>query len=104
MLLFYSNTISPRLQYIVDFFSDELFDEPIQIITDAELFRQSIVPKLNYSDRDFSEKEFFYPQTTLLFEKGIRTQDVECFDLNFHKAFLPPMEISPSIFLRQAFI
>ena len=89
MLLFYSNTISPRLQYIVDFFSEELFDEPIQLITDAELFRQSSVPKLNYSDRDFSEKEFFIRKTTLLFEKGIRPQDVECFDLNFHKALFP---------------
>ncbi|MGO8055833.1 hypothetical protein, partial [Rhizobium leguminosarum] len=68
MLIFYSNTISPRLQYIVDFFSEELFDEPIQIITDAELFRQSSAPKLNYSDRDFSEKEFFIHKTALLFE------------------------------------
>jgi len=87
MLLFYSNTISPRLQYIVDFFSEELFDEPIRITTDAEAFRNSTEPRLNYSERDFSEKEFFIKSGSLLFEKDIRTQDIDCFELNFHKAF-----------------
>lgn len=89
MLLIYSNTITPRLQYIIDFFSKELFDEPIRLTTDPELFRQYDGPRLNYSDSDFSEKEFFIKNTPLLFEKDIRKQTIECFELNFHKAFFP---------------
>lgn len=87
MLLFYANTISPRLQYIVDFFSEELFDEPIRITTNEEQFRHFDGPRLNYSVKDFSEKEFFIRATPLLFEKDIRPQSIECFELNFQKAF-----------------
>jgi hypothetical protein len=87
MLLLYSHTITPRLQYIVDFVSKELFDEPIQITSDETLFNASEQPRLNYSARDFGDKEFFIRSTSLLFETGIRSQTIECFDINFHKAF-----------------
>ena len=87
MLLLYTNTITPRIQYIVDFFSEELFDEHIQITTSTETFIGFEGPRLNYSDREFSEKEFFILSTPLLFQKDIRQQTPECFELNFHKAF-----------------
>jgi hypothetical protein len=87
MLLLYCHTISPRLQYIVDFFSKELFDEPVQITTDEAAYRASDLPKLNYSEKEFSEEELFIHSTSLLFEKGIQPQAIECFDVNFHKAF-----------------
>lgn len=87
MLLFYSDTNSPRLQYIVDFFSDELFDDPIVISSDQDQFRKHEGPKINYSQKDFSETEFFLRNTPLLFEKGIKPQSIECFELNFQKAF-----------------
>jgi hypothetical protein len=87
MLLLYSHTITPRLQYIVDFFGRELFDEPITISTDKEFFSQSGKPRLNYSDKDFSEKEFFIQNSSLLFESDIRPQEIECFEVNYQKAF-----------------
>ena len=87
MLLFYTDTITPRIQYIVDFFSEELFDDPIRITNNKEAFLQEDGPRLNYSDRDFSEKEFFIQPSPLLFQKDIREQPIECFELNFHKAF-----------------
>jgi hypothetical protein len=87
MLLLYCHIISPRIKYIVDFFSKELFDEPITITTDVAAFKASAQPVLNYSETDFSEQEFFIHSTPLLFESGIRAQAVECFDVNFHKAF-----------------
>ncbi|MBC7850471.1 MAG: polysaccharide deacetylase family protein [Chitinophagaceae bacterium] len=86
-MLFYSDTISPRLRYIVEFFSAELFDEPVELTSDEELFRQSSGPRINYSKHDFSEKEFFVSSTSLLFEKDIRQQTTDCFEVNFHKAF-----------------
>lgn len=87
MLLFYTDTISPRLQYIVEFFSEELFDEPMQLTTDEALFRNYSGPKINYSRKDFSESEFYLRSTNLLFESDIRQQSIECFELNFQKAF-----------------
>jgi hypothetical protein len=87
MLLFYTHTISPRLQYILDFFNKELFDEPIRIINNKDQFKASSGFKLNYSSEEFSEDEFFLRNTDLLFESGIRQQQIECFELNFHKAF-----------------
>ncbi len=87
MLLLFTNTITPRLQYIVDFFSEELFDEPIRITTNEESFKKYNGPRLNYSDQDFSEAEFFIKSTDLLFENNIRLQSIQCFELNFHKAF-----------------
>ena len=87
MLLLYSHTITPRLQYIVDFFSKELFDDAITITTDAASFKAAKGFVINYSDEEFSEQEFFIHRRPLLFETGIRDQHIECFDVNFHKAF-----------------
>ncbi len=87
MLLLYSHTISPRLQYIVDFVGKELFDDPIIITTDKVFFNQSGAPRINYSDADFSEQEFFIQCTPLLFETGIRAQSIDCIEVNYQKAF-----------------
>lgn len=77
----------PRLQYIIDFFSQHLFEHPIKLITDREAFKRMHVPKLNYSRQPFSIEEFFIQNTSLLFETGIHPQVIECFEINFHKAF-----------------
>src|SRR5450432_3758505 len=87
MLLIYCHTITPRLQYIVDFISNELFNEPITFTTDAESFRIAKVPRLNYSDNDFSEEEFYIKPTPLLFETGIQPQPIKCFEADYHTAF-----------------
>jgi hypothetical protein len=87
MLLFYTLTVTPRLQYIVDFISKELFDEPITFTTDAGSFKSATVPRLNYSGNDFSEQEFYIKATPLLFETDIKTQPVECFEADYHTAF-----------------
>ncbi len=87
MLLLYSHTITTRLQYIVDFFSRELFDDPIEITSDVPRFKQFEGPKLNYSAADFSEEEFFIAATQLLFEEDIKAQSIECFEVNYQKVF-----------------
>jgi hypothetical protein len=86
-MLLYSHNNTPRLQYIVDFVNKELFDEPIRITTDKAVFTSYDRPKINYSDEEFSASEFFIRRSSLLFETGIRMQEIECFELNYYKAF-----------------
>jgi hypothetical protein len=83
----YSLSGSPRLQYIVNFFSQELFDHPIRITHSRDEYSLYRGPKINYSDRELSPDDFLIVPVSLLFEKDIRPQPIECFSLNFHKAF-----------------
>jgi hypothetical protein len=87
MLLLYSEHITSRLRYIVGFISKELFDDPIEITSDKQEFQQSALPRLNYSGTEIAENDFFIRSTPLLFETGISPRVIECFELNYHKAF-----------------
>ena len=86
-MLLYSQHISTRLIYILNFISKELFDEPILITTDKEEFIGYDHPKLNYSATELSENDFFIKSTSLLFQKSICPQSVDCFEFNYNKAF-----------------
>jgi hypothetical protein len=86
-MLLYSPYSPSRLKYVVGFINKELFDDPIRITTDKIEFNNYVHPKLNYSDQEFSKDEFFIKRTALLFETGIEKQDIECFELNYFKAF-----------------
>jgi hypothetical protein len=86
-MLLYSAHITPRLLYIVEFISKELFDEAIRITSDKEEFRQSRMPRLNYSDTEIEEDVFFIRNTSLLYETCIEPKQIECFELNYNKAF-----------------
>jgi hypothetical protein len=103
MLLFYTHTITPRLKYIVDFIGKELFDEPFVLTTNAETFSTADVPRFNYSDKDFSEQEFFIKSTPLLFETGIRPQPIDCFEVDYHIAFFQTTGDSPFDLLAASF-
>ncbi|HRE50616.1 MAG TPA: polysaccharide deacetylase family protein [Flavitalea sp.] len=87
MLLVYCQALTPRLQYIVNFFSAALFDTQIQITTDKEEYRQASIPKLNYSEEEICEGELMIRPVSLLFETGIRFREICCFEINYHKAF-----------------
>lgn len=86
-MLLYSQHITPRLRYVVDFIAKEIFTEPITITSDRMAFEFSGGARLNYSDAESSENEFFVRSTPLLFETGISSQPVKCFEVNNHKAF-----------------
>lgn len=83
----YSENISSRLQYIIDFFSSQLFIDPIQITSDIIEYNQSAFPKINYSQIEPRDEQFYIRSTSLLFENGIRRHEIDCFEVNFHKAF-----------------
>jgi hypothetical protein len=87
MLLVYSASESPRLQYIVNFFSQELFDSPIRIITSEKEYIKFEGPKLNYSLRDICAGEFVIYPVPILFESDIKTQRISCFSYGCTKAF-----------------
>lgn len=87
MLLLHSRIITPRLQYIVNFFGQELFDHPIRLTANKQEFLDYMGPKLNYSPDEIDEDEFFIAPVALLFEEDIKQQEIQCFELNYHKAF-----------------
>ncbi|PWT70298.1 MAG: hypothetical protein C5B59_20920 [Bacteroidetes bacterium] len=102
-MILYSPNNTPRLSYVVDFINKELFNDTISITTDQAIFSAYSGPKLNYSEQEFSDEEFFIKATPLLFEKGIRLQPLECFELNFYKVFFEttgdyPFDILAAIF------
>lgn len=87
MLLMYVQTDTPRLQYIVNFFSQELFDRPIVITTDKQEYCVYEGAKINYSPAPVASHELLVPPVSLLFEKGIRQQEIDCFTAGEHMAF-----------------
>jgi hypothetical protein len=85
-MILYCTHITPRLRYIIDFCSSELFDTPIRLTTDKDEFANSPGPRINYSATPVPGTFNIRP-ATLLFESGIRTQDITCFEHNGRKAF-----------------
>jgi hypothetical protein len=79
-MLFYSEFQAPRLNYILDLISNEIFNEPARLIHDKEIFLAYTGPKLNYSADRISPGEFFIQNHALLFESGIHEQRIDRFD------------------------
>ena len=86
-MILFTHTITSRLQYITDFIGKEILGNFFQILTDKETFRQSYEPKINYSDEKISDDEFWIKPHSLLFEKNIREQAIECSEHNEQKVF-----------------
>ena len=86
-MIVFSHTITPRLQYILDFIGNETIGSAFQAVNDAEIFRQHPGPKINYSKKSIAESEFRIQNSELLFQKGIREQAIDCFQPGDYKAF-----------------
>lgn len=85
-ILLYSTQTSPRLSYIIDFFSKQINAE-ITITTDIELFKSSDAVKINYSSSRITQLELWVQPYTLLFENNIQAQKIECLQWNDVKVF-----------------
>jgi hypothetical protein len=85
MLLIYSTSISPRLLYIIDFISKELFDEQMRITSNVAEFNESNGFKLNYS-KDNLLNAFQLEPAALLFETSISEQNIDTFSFGNSKA------------------
>ena len=86
-MIVFSHTITPRLQYILDFIGKETIGKPFQCVNDVEAFRQYAGPKINYGKERITESEFRIQNSELLFEVGLRAPTVECFEVKGYKAF-----------------
>lgn len=86
MILIYTHTESQRLQYICEFIFKEQLGIGFEISTNEDEFRSFNGTKINYSTSDLPGS-FKIESTTLLFEKGIKQQNIECFQAEGHKAF-----------------
>jgi hypothetical protein len=87
LLLIYSHTTSPRLQYICNFIFAELLGNEFSITIDSEEFKNYEGVKINYSNQHFEFTTFTIQPHTLLFETGIKEQTPDCFENNGTKAF-----------------
>lgn len=86
-MIVFSNTITPRLQYILNFFGRQIVGEPFTITTDAKRFKDVSGPKINYSSDRIQDSEFWIANVGLLFDREIQPQNIECFTINGSKAF-----------------
>jgi hypothetical protein len=87
MILIYSHTTSPRLQYICQFIFKELLCVDYLITIDSEAFKNFEGVKINYSNKTIVANEFKILNAPLLFEHDIKEQPLQCFTTNYYKAF-----------------
>lgn len=87
MILIYSHTSSPRLQYTCNFIFKELLGLNCAITIDSDEFKNHEGVGINYSSTPIKEKEFWIPNCELLFENSIKEQPITCFETNGNKAF-----------------
>jgi hypothetical protein len=86
-VIIYSHTLTPRLQYIVDFLS-QYYNTTIRLICDETKYLANPDPhRVNYSYHRLANNEVWIHSHVLLFESTIRPVKVECFNHHGYKAF-----------------
>ena len=86
-MIVFSKTITPRLSYIVNFIGNEIGMSDIRLTSNIDEFKNSGDQKINYSLTKISAEEFWLQPHTILFEKNVRQQIIECFEIKSYKAF-----------------
>ena len=77
-MLVYSAHITPRLQYIVNVFAQEIDIAPWALTTNIEEFNAATDAKINYSDCLANTNCIQIQPCKLLFEKGVSQQQINC--------------------------
>lgn len=86
-MIIYSHTLTPRLQYVVDFLS-EYYGVPIRLLCDEEKYLAADDPhRINYSYHRLRDDEVWIHSHVLLFESTVRPVKIECFEHRRYKAF-----------------
>jgi hypothetical protein len=76
MLLIYTHKDAPRLRYITRYIFSVLLPVEAELTTDTTVFSQYEGPKINYSDTPLPGEALHIRPVSLLFETGIRQQDI----------------------------
>src|SRR5205085_2472303 len=85
-LLIYTVFSSPRLRYVFDLIFLDLLGVEYTITHDADRFAYSNDAKFSYAEKPTGNELFFF-STSLLFEKGVHSQDINVFEWKDTKAF-----------------
>lgn len=86
MILIYSEEITPRVDYIFRLFFTGILQVEIDFTTDAEVFRISDLPKLNYSGRKLADELYIKPHG-LLHRKGLEAPVIKPVECNGQRYF-----------------
>ena len=87
MVLIYSHITSSRLQYICRFIFKELLGTDFSITIDPEEFKVYKGIRINYSRTTFNFTSCHIPNHSLLFERDIKPQAIECVEVNNYTTF-----------------
>jgi hypothetical protein len=85
-VIVYSHTLSPRLQYIIDFLS-LYFQHPFKLTANEQAYARAQDFKINYSHQRIDNDEVFITPHALLFENEKRNIQVRCFQHNDYTVF-----------------
>lgn len=99
-MLIYSQSNSTRLQYVCRFIFQEQMGIDYGLTTDAAHFENYDGPRINYSQLPIPGDIFSLKNHSLLFESGIRKQEITIFENEGQKAFfcLPGSNFAFDIF------
>jgi hypothetical protein len=86
-MLLFCNHANQRILYIADFIGRQLIGYPLSVSSDVEAFITYAGPKINYSNNRLTPQECWCAPHTLLFEKGIKKQEIHLHDNNGQPAF-----------------
>lgn len=95
-IIFYSEQSSPRLRYVLQFITEEIWENEIVLTQDLETYKNYKGLKINYSHTRQGTKELLIYPSTLLFENNIKKQNIELIKWKEHLAFFKsPQNIVP---------
>ncbi|HMR91970.1 MAG TPA: polysaccharide deacetylase family protein [Chitinophagaceae bacterium] len=86
-MIVYAASITPRLQYMIRFAGQLLFEKIPELTTDKEKFIAWSGARINYSPTRIAGEEYQVVPHGLLDQQGITSQDLACFMVNDTKAF-----------------
>lgn len=86
MILIYAQEINPRIEYISKLLFTTILQAEIYFTTNSSDFKQSNLPKLNYSPNKFGD-EFYIQPHQLMFSRGTDTPEIEPVWYDDHKYF-----------------
>ena len=87
LMLLFSTHITNRLRYVAAFIGSELHNQPIRVTDNLEEFQQHEGPKINYTHEQMDGHVVNIAPHSLVFEEGIRPQEIQCVEWNRRKAF-----------------
>lgn len=86
-MIVFSPNITPRLKYSCDFIGKELTGREVLLTTSKDEFVLYDGLRINYSIARITPDEYWIKPHSLLFEKGIQPQAIDCAEWNFQKIF-----------------